>query len=245
MNSYKTLGIVLKGTNFGEADKILTVFTDRFGKVKVMAKGIRKIKSHLAGSLEPFMLVDLQLYEGKTFYTVTGAAIQKDFPLLHSDLDKTAHAFFVGELVDRFMQENQKTSEVFDIFSEVLESLEDSDRHLLIRAFELKIIEASGFKPELHFCVHCKEKITPADNFWDAVEGGILCKDCQSKFHHGKEISDELIKLLRFIIENDFSKIKQLKLSTNTEDEAERILSDYLKSILDRELKSAKFLRMI
>lgn len=245
MISYKTLGIVLKGTNFGEADKILTVFTERFGKIKVMAKGIRKIKSHLAGSLEPLQLVNLQLHEGRTFYTVTSAVIEKEFPELHNNLGKTAHAFFVGELVDKFIQEHQRASDIFEIFVTALESLENSDRHLLIRAFELKIIEASGFNPELYDCVHCKEKITAKDNFWDAVEGGVICENCQSKIHHGEEISDELIKLFRFINQNDFRQIKQIKLNKPLEDEAERILAGYLETILERELKSQRFLKML
>ena len=252
MHSYKTGGIVLKGINFGEADKILTILTERFGKIKAIAKGVRKIKSHLAGSLEPFMLVNLQLHEGKTFYIVTGAAIEKDFPGIHSDLQKTAKAFFLGEMVDRFVEENQIVPEVFDLFSKALAFQEENSRELILRAFELKIVEAAGFKPELYDCVHCKEKISAGENFWDDVEGGVICADCQAKFHHGdakqshgKAIADKTIKLFRFIEGNSFEKINSVKLDRAVEDEAESILSEYVRNILEKELKSQRFLKMI
>ncbi len=245
MATYKTKGIVLRGINFGEADKILTVFTERFGKVKVIAKGIRKIKSHLAGSLEPFMLLDLQFYEGKTFYTVTGARIENDFSNIHTDIRKTAQAFFLGELIDKFLQEEQRLNDVFALFVSSLESLEKTDRLIFVRAFELKLIEALGFKPELYNCIHCKEKITPEKNFWDAIEGGIICENCQGKFHHGHTISDETIKLLRFIEKNDFARINLLKFGGEVQYEAEELLAKYIQNILEQELKSKKFLKMV
>ena len=223
----------------------MTILTERFGKVKAIAKGVRKIKSHLAGSLEPFMLVDLQLHEGKTFFIVTGAVIERDFPQIHIDLRKTARAFFLGELIDRFMEERQKSDEVFLLF---VSSLEETDQGLpgpLIQAFELKIIEASGFKPELHNCVHCKEKITANNNFWDENEGGVICDKCNQTFHHGHEITDQSIKLLRFIIDNNFATISKLKTPPETELEADRVLTSYIESILERRLKSKDFLEMV
>jgi DNA repair protein RecO (recombination protein O) len=245
MPSYKTLGVVLKSQNYGEAGKILTVFTERFGKIKVMAKGIRKIKSHLAGTLEPFMLLNMQLHEGKTFYIITSAQIEKDFPNVHTDIRKTAQAFFLGELIDKFLQDEQKMSDVFMLFISSLESLENSDRILLIRAFELKLVEALGFKPELYSCIHCKEKITPENNFWDAVEGGIICNNCQTSFHHGHKISDETIKLLRFMEQNDLARVNLLRSNQAILDETEELLGKYIKNILERELKSERFLKML
>ena len=85
MHSSKASGIIIKRSNFAEADRILTILTDRLGKIKAIAKGVRKTRSHLAGSLEPYMLVDLQLHEGKTFYIVTGAEIMEEYQNIHSD----------------------------------------------------------------------------------------------------------------------------------------------------------------
>jgi len=245
MTSYKTSGIVLKGTNFGEADKILTIFTERFGKIKAIAKGVRKIKSHMAGSLEPFMLVDLQLHEGKTFYIVTGAMIKKDFFSLHNSLSKVAKAFFIGEMSDKFMEEGQENKEIFHLFLSALDEIDKSLPGPLIQAFQLKIVEAAGFKPELYDCIHCKTKLSAGNNFWDMAESGVLCSNCNMETGHGQEISDQIIKLFRFINNNDFATISKLKIAEKVELEADNILRNYIESILERELKSQRFLKML
>ena len=243
--NYKTKGIVLKRMNFGEADRILTIITERFGKIKAIARGVRKGKSKLAGHLEPFMLIDMQLHEGKTFYTVTGAVIELEFPLIHSELKKTSQAFYLAELVDKFLPDHQKSDEIFNLLAKALEYLDADEKNLLLRIFELKIIEASGFHPELYSCVYCKEKLTPSDNFWDAVEGGVVCASCQEKTHHGKRISNDLIKLFRLIEQSDFSVIERLNINRTLKLEAESILSGYIESILEREIKSQSFMRMV
>lgn len=245
MNSFKTQGIVLKRMNFGEADRILTILTERFGKIKAIARGVRKGKSKLAGHLEPFMFLDLQLHEGKTFYTVTGSVIGAEFSSIHSDLKKTSQAFYLAELVDKFMPEHQKTDEVFNLFSKALGYLDKNERGFLLRIFELKIIEASGFHPELYECVHCKNKLIEGENFWDAVEGGVVCGNCQAKTHHGREISNQLIKLFRLIEKSDFSILERLNIAKSLENEAENILSAYIESVLEKDVKSRGFMKMV
>lgn len=244
MKTVKTSGIVLKGINFGEADKILTVFTLDLGKVKVMAKGIRKIKSHLCGSLEPFILADLQLYPGKTFYLATGAAIKKEFFKLHNDLDKAAKAFYLGELVDRFSEEGEENQEVFSLFVKSLEEVEEDLPGPLIQAFELKLIEASGFKPELYFCNSCKEAIKPDCNIWSNEAGGLVCPLCR-KNYNGYDISRDAIKFFRFVERANQGELFRIRAMVEVEVEAEKILNSYIESILERELKSKAFLKSI
>ncbi|HLC43782.1 MAG TPA: DNA repair protein RecO [Patescibacteria group bacterium] len=245
MHSIKTSGIVLKGANFGEADKILTVFTERLGKVKVLARGVRKIKSHLAGSLEPFILSELLLHEGKTFYSISGAQILESYPTIHDDIAKIARVFFLGELIDNFVTLDEKSGPMFELFVSALDSLENNSKDILLLSFQLKIVEAAGFKPELFDCVHCKEKIIAGDNFWDNLEGGVICESCQQKFHHGKSISDNAIKLLRFIEQNKLAETERIKDNLATREEAEKILTLYVRGILEKELKSESFLKMI
>jgi len=231
--------------NFGEADRILTILTERFGKIKAIAKGVRKIKSKMAGSLEPFMVLEMQLHEGKTFFIVTGSIIQNEFPELHKNLSKTSQAFYIGEIADKLLQENQKVNNVFQIFCDALREIENSGSDFLLRIYELRIIEAAGFKPEFYSCIHCKNEITPKDNYWDSIEGGIICGNCQQRFHHGKRISDDLIKVFRLIDKGQYEILKKIKLQKEIEAEAEVILKEYIESILEREIRSEKFMRMI
>lgn len=245
MYSFKTSGIVIKRMNFGEADRILTILTERLGKIKAIAKGVRKIKSKMAGSLEPYMLIDFELHEGKTFYIITGASISARYKNIHSDIKKTAKVYFVGELIDKFLEENQKANNVFEISLQILQAIEDYERSLQIVAYQLKIIEAAGFKPELNYCLHCKKKLIAGNNFWDHIEGGVICQICQQKFFHGEKISDEAIKALRFIEQNDFKNIGKLKLDKNIEREIDKILLEYIKNLLEKDLKSRKFLNQV
>lgn len=243
--NYKTKGIVIKRMNYGEADRILTVLSERFGKVKVMAKGVRKIRSHMAGSLEPFILVDLHLQEGKNFYIVTGASINCDFEVIHSDMDRMAKAFYIGELIDRFLEEHQRSEKIFDLSIQALESIECLKNEIWLRCFEHKIVTAAGFKPQLFYCVNCKSKIMPGNNFWDSVEGGVICEECQRRFLRGKIISDQALKSLRFIECHEMEEIPNLKMPREIEVELECLMSDYINSILERDIKSRKFLKEV
>jgi DNA repair protein RecO (recombination protein O) len=242
MPSLKTQGIVIKRMNFGEADRILTILTERFGKVRAIAKGVRKSKSKLAGSLEPFMSLDMQLHEGKTFFIVTGAEISEEFSHIHNDLEKISRCFYIGELLDSFIEEDHKTIQVFELFLEALRSVENGGGNFWLRVFELKLIESAGFRPQFYECVHCGQKLKEDENFWDSIEGGVICRDCQKKFQHGRKVSNNLLKFFRFVENNNFENIRKLKISAQLITEADYILEHYIKSILDREIKSKSFM---
>jgi len=241
--SLKTEGVVIKRRKFSEADKILTIFTPDLGKITAISKGVRKIKSKMAGSLEPFNVVNLNLYHGQTFFTITGAQVTKSFENIAKNLQKTSKAFYLGELIDKFFEEQEKARGGFEIFLEALRYLDKNDDELVIRIFELKIIEESGFKPEIYHCVHCKGALISKKNYWDEIEGGIICSLCQKKFGHGKPISDDTIKLFRLIEKSDFGLARRLKINKEIRREAEEILGRYVESKLERAVKSRRFMK--
>jgi len=241
----KTLGIVVKRMDYGEADRILTVLTSNMGKVKAIAKGSRKILAKLGGHLEPFCLVDFIFHEGKSFYIVTSAVVQNHFKKVHSDIDKTAKAFYIGELLDKFLEENENHPEVFELFVKYLENLESADDPILIPVFSAKILEAVGFKPEVSECLHCREKLQPVQNYWDDIEGGVICQKCHNKFGHGREIENDTIKILRLIFTHDFNVSTKLKIDDQYKKDVGAVLENYIEGIIEKELKSKKFLKEI
>lgn len=245
MTNVKTKGIVIKRMNYGEADRILTVLTRDHGKIKAIAKGSRKILSKLGGSLEPFCLVDFIFHEGKSFYIVTSAVVQKHFRKIHSDIDKTAKAFYIGELLDKFLKEKQNHPEVFELFAKYLENLENADDPILIPVFSAKILEAVGFKPVTSECLHCRQKLQPAQNYWDDVEGGVICQTCHDKFGHGEKISNDIIKILRLIFNHDFNIGTKLKIDDKYKKAVGEVLESFIEGIIEKELKSKKFLKDI
>lgn len=147
MPTYKTEGIIIKRTNFGEADKILTVLTRNRGKLKVLAKGIRRINSRRAGNVELFNQAVIFLAEGRTFKILTEARTVRSFPQLRTELTMSAAAFYLAELVDRLIPEEQDHPAVFELLSKALGRLngEKYNPAGLIEDFEKDILVLTGF----------------------------------------------------------------------------------------------------
>ena len=237
MFSIKTRGVVIKRMNYGEADRILTVFTERLGKVKVLAKGVRKITSKMAGSLEPYNLLGLELHEGKTFYTVTSVQIIECL-----DCDKklsiSSQAVYLAEIIDKVFEEGEKNIKSFEIFTDCLRSI-GLGNELLLRLFELQILQEAGFKPDLYHCSKCKKKLKVGGNFVNR-SGDLLCPDCADGL--SENVPDNVIKILRLLQERGVEVCKQIKCGGPELAIAEKYIDQLLQNALERELKSKKYL---
>ena len=130
MKTYKTEGIIIKRINFGEADRILTIFTKHYGKIKAIAKGIRKIKSRRAPHLELFNQTVLFLYKGKNLDIITEAQLVDSFSTLRKNLRKVAFAFGVCELVDQLTREGQKQLKAYELLKACLNDLNHQSKRL-------------------------------------------------------------------------------------------------------------------
>ena len=146
MNSYKTEGIVIKRRNFGEADKILTIFTKRYGKLQVKAPGIRRITSRRSPHVELLNYSAISLYYGKSLPILIEAKTIEPFSDIKSDLKKISSAYHVCELIDNLCPDNQENWEVFTLLKDALSSIVKNDRQEeIIKDFELKILIQLGF----------------------------------------------------------------------------------------------------
>jgi len=146
MNTYKTEGVVLKKRNFGEADRILTLFSKHFGKIQILAKGIRKTTSRKSGSLELFNQVRIFVARGKNLDIVTEAEVVNSFSSWRKDLKKIALAYYYSELVDKLTVEESPNEEVFDLLTNSFINLsqEFQDRKIFARS----LLEETGFWPK-------------------------------------------------------------------------------------------------
>ena len=142
---YKTVGIILKRINFSEADKILTIFTKHYGKIKVIAKGIRKITSKKAGILELFNHCKLVLAKGKDLDIITEAQVINSFSSWRKNLSKVGVAWYFCELVDKLTAEGQANKDVFELLKNYLENLSQKDNSQFIRSFEEHLLNQLGF----------------------------------------------------------------------------------------------------
>lgn len=197
MQGFKVEGIILKRKNFGEADRILTVFTHQRGKISIIAKGVRRITSRRAGNVELLNRVLMYLHQTKGLPILTEAKALETYPKLKADLTLSTHTFHIIELVNKLTAENQENRILYEHLVEVLKRLEKNPRQILIRAFEAKILSNLGFinflNPEVSIQFH--------------LGGGILVKlemtswdEIEKMKINGKEAL-ELERVLRYHIE--------------------------------------------
>lgn len=144
MRSYKIHGIILRRSNFSEADKLITIFTKEQGKIKVLAKGIRRIKSRRAPHLELFNHVEVVLHEGKTFSVVTEAKILDDLVCLKLNLKSTGLLFYLCEVIDKILPEHQPHAELYEIFLASLSGL-NQDK---VKKFVVELLWNLGYLPK-------------------------------------------------------------------------------------------------
>ncbi len=150
---YATEAIVLRRTDYGEADRLLTLITPEMGKLRVIAKGARKITSRKAGHIELFTRVRLMLARGRTFDIVTQAETIEAHRALREDLRRGGYAHYLGELVDQFTQEGSEDSAMYDLLANgLLWVCEAPDAAVAARCFEMRLLTIAGYRPQLFHC---------------------------------------------------------------------------------------------
>lgn len=145
MQGFKTEGVILKRRNFGEADRIISIFSKKEGKISILARGVRKITSRRAGNVELLNRVIVFLHPGKNFHILTEAETLNSYQKIKEDLTLSTYAYHIIELIDKLLVENQENIFVYHDLLEVLQRLELTPRQIYIRAFEVKILARMGF----------------------------------------------------------------------------------------------------
>jgi len=241
MNLLETEGIVLRTRDLGEADKIVTLYSFKRGKISTLAKGVKKTKSKLAFLVHPFSYGKYLLFPGRTFYTITQGEIIRSHREIRENLWKMAYAAYFCELVDLGTQEEDFNPELFRLLLQTLLLLSKREKSsLLARFFELRFLSFSGYRPRLENCVTCGQ----AKQFFkfSSRQGGVLCFDCQQEDSYAMSISKETLEVMKTLLRWELWQLKNLRLSSLGEQEIEKILKVYLNYYLPRQPKSLNFL---
>jgi len=243
---YKTEGIVLRSMDLGEADRVLTVLTPRLGKLRVIAKGVRRQRSRIGGALEPFSDVQLVLAVGRTFDVVTSTSLEDAHLGLRNDLHSTAAAWYLVELADRFCEGAADSHEAFRLLAQALAGLDappaEVTREIVARWFELHLLEGMGFRPELAACLECGASIEPEDNVFSPVGGGVVCPQCRHAALGARAVSADALKVLRHLQRSPLVGVLRLRLAPALHREVERLLHATISAVLERELRTRDFL---
>lgn len=242
--NYQTDAIIIRKTKLGEADTILTFYTPHLGKIQGFAKSLRKTKSKMAGHLELITHSRVSLARGRNLDTVTGSQTIDSFLPLKTDYHLTSYALYVIELVNQFTAEHSEDYTLFQLLLNTLKNLcEAEDKETVLRYFELHLLEQAGYRPQLQHCVSCRKPLEPAANFFSPASGGVLCPECSYRSQSSlNSVSVNALKVLRFFQDNYFEAALKLKIDRELSEELERILRNYIRYILEKEVKSVAWL---
>ncbi|MGA2505452.1 MAG: DNA repair protein RecO [Anaerolineales bacterium] len=246
-HSFRVEGVVLRHADWGETDRLLTLYTRERGKVRAIAKGARKIRSRKAGHLEPFTHVTLQLARSHDLPIVTQADTLDAYLPIHENLVKTSQAAYIVELLDRFTYEDDTENYgIFRLLTEVLSRLEkESDPWLAIRYYEVRLLDLLGYRPHWFECANCGREIKAEAQFFSAVRGGVLCPACGRSQPGVWPISMEALKYLRHFQRSTYSEAQRARPAPAVQAEVESLLQHYVTYLLERALNSPRFISQI
>ena len=269
--TYPTEAIILKQSNLGEADRILTLFTHYKGKFSVVAKGIRRPISKKTGHLELLCRSQLQVAVGRNLDIVTQAQGLESFLHMRAELWHLTCGLYLTELVERFIEENTPHTDVYKLLLEALRTLDNDaleaqqqrqktkdapqneqtsemtvqrDRtKLLMRYFEIYLLSSAGYEPVLRTCANCDTELQPEENGFTPSLGGALCPNCSHLW--SQSLSMNALKVLRLLHRSDWSQVPRFHLDARLHTELERAMHGLLRFHLERDLKSWSFLETI
>lgn len=244
--TYRSEAVVLRRIDFGEADRLLTLYSREHGKIKAIAKGARKPQSRKTGHVELFMRSKFFLAKGRNLDIITQAETIEPYVALRSDLVRTTYASYAVELLDRFTAAEDKHTGIYDLLIHALDWFATADDVLLTaRYYELRLLSLTGFQPRFFQCVSCNEAIEEQDQFFSAELGGFLCPDCHHMDRSAMPVSAVAVKVLRYLQTRSWDVVQHLHLKKPLLHELERVMHAYITHTLERNLKSVDFLHRL
>lgn len=194
MALYRDEGLVVRTLRLGEADRIVTLVTPEHGKVRAVAKGVRRTKSRIGARLEPLHRVSLLCWQGRELDVVTQVEVLDPYRGVREDLDRLTTAMTVLEIGDQVAQQGHPLPELFTLLVRALSTLEQTGPPLLLGAFCWKLLALEGVGPVVGCCARCGAP-GPLVAF-DAGEGGFLCRGCR----RGQAVSPEAVGLVQRVL---------------------------------------------
>ena len=244
--TYKTEAVVLRQVPTGEADGLLVLLTPDRGKVRAIARGVRKPASKLRGHVEPLGHVSLMLALGQGLATVAQARLLDAQAPWRDDLDALARAWYLADLVDAFTEEESPNAPLYELLVEALRRVVAApDPALLLRAFEARLLVLVGYRPELQVCVACRGPLASGALVFSLADGGVLCPACRPGQERLAPLSEAAVEALRLFFQGAPARMRRQSWQGQVPQEVERVLGQYIRYLLERDVRSAAFLRRL
>ncbi|OGZ19216.1 MAG: DNA repair protein RecO [Candidatus Nealsonbacteria bacterium RBG_13_38_11] len=234
---YRTQGFILKKSDVGEADRLFAVFTKDFGKLELLARAERKIKSKLRSGLELFYLSEIEFIQGKAYKTLTDAILIESFGNLRKSLKAVAIASKIAEISDSLLRGQEPDEKLWQLFRETFKILNDQKiktetRNLVYHYFLWNFLSLLGYQLDFYRCASCQKKLVPEKIYFSFKKGGLVCSGCGKTENLENPISLNAIKLIRILLEKNLSALSRLKVEKSDLDSLKEISNYYFSEIL-------------
>tara|TARA_B100000676_G_C17887591_1_gene737364 strand:- start:49 stop:870 length:822 start_codon:yes stop_codon:yes gene_type:complete len=243
--TYSTKAIVIGQRDYVDSARIITILSPEFGKREIVARGLLKPKSRLAGHLEPGTYCQLEIAVGRNLDIIREAQTIEMFREARSDLQSLTIFLYALDLADKFSLEDTG-GELFNPLLTVIQRIAGGYPHSVsIRSFEFELLDSSGFRPVLDQCIHCGSDVPAEDAVWSPTDGGVVLKQCLDNVQRVSSISSRALKVLRAYQEWDFDQLVTIAVDSSLELELSSVMHDLMKTVLERELKSANLVEEV
>ncbi len=249
MSVFKAEAIVLKQFDLGEADKIITFYTKENGKIRAVARGVRKARSSISGLVLPFSYNLVTFYRGRSLDRINQIENIFSFSRLREDLSLMAYASFMAELVEKVSLEDQPNQELFSLllasFHHLLKNGKERYNYIEL-TFKVHLLVILGLKPEINKCICCGNSYNSTEsNLFNVGQGGVICHNCYPELEKVQQISGEALQIMKRVFNYGLRPFNNLKISDRAFNELDELINSFLLFHLDIELKSFNFLNMI
>jgi DNA repair protein RecO (recombination protein O) len=248
---YRIEAIVMHRSDVGEADRLLTVLSRERGKLRLNAKGARKVSSRKAGHVELFVRSKMLIAKGRGDIDIVSQVEMLDaYRGLREDLTRSTYANYVVELTDAFAEEGSEQPELFDLLAEALKWIETTTNLPLTACFfELRLLTLAGFQPQVLFCAdkgEALQEIAPDEFYgWSPPAGGVLCPTHAQNRSDSSRLSLSALKVLRHALRTDYAAFITLSPREAVLSEVEQVMLRYIQFVLERKVKSVEFLNLL
>ncbi|WP_433958818.1 DNA repair protein RecO [Cytobacillus horneckiae] len=237
----KCEGIVIRTVNYGESNKIVTLFTREWGKVGVMARGAKKPSSRLSAVTQPFTYGHFLVQRGKGLGGLQQGDIIHSMRSIKEDIFLTAYVSYIVDLLDKGTEEKRPNPFLFELLMQSIQLInEGNDPEIITNIFEMKMLNQLGLYPVLNQCAICKN--TDGEFSFSIREGGLICHRCLEKDPYHYKISPATVKLLRLFYYFDLSRLGNISVKDMTKAELKKIISAYYDEYSGLTLKTKRFL---
>ncbi len=245
--SFRVNAVVLRHADWGEADRIITLYTREQGKLRALAKGARKMRSRKAGHLEPFTHITAQLAAAHDMPIITQVETVDAYLPMRDDLVRTGYAAYCAELLDRFTYAEEGTNPaIFQTLTDTLSRISgEADSWVAVRYYEMRLLDFLGFRPQLFHCANCEREIQAEDQYFSFASGGVICPRCGMGLPNLSAVSVDVLKHLRHFQRSNYPVAARANPAESTRRALEALMQGYLQYLLERGLNTPDFLRRV